>query len=93
MAKRVQSREAARILGLSIRSVQGMAIRGEIPSAARIGARWTFDVERLQSWIKELEAENCRKFSFKPLSQDRAASRFVGPPSDEAYERALKFKE
>jgi hypothetical protein len=56
---RIQSAAAARILGVSQRSVQGLALRGELPSAARIGGVWTFDAERLAAFVtqRELDAE------------------------------------
>jgi hypothetical protein len=36
--------QAIAIIGLPIRTVQGMAARGEIPGAATFGRRWTFDL-------------------------------------------------
>jgi hypothetical protein len=41
--ERVQAPRVASMLGISLRQVQDMAARGEIPTAARFGARWTFD--------------------------------------------------
>ena len=59
MSARIQSAAAARILGVSRRSVQGLALRGELPGAARIGGVWTFDAERLAAFVtqRELDAE------------------------------------
>jgi hypothetical protein len=58
---RIQSAAAARILGVSQRSVQELALRGELPGAARIGGVWTFDSERLSAFIsqRERDAERC----------------------------------
>jgi hypothetical protein len=58
---RIQSAAAARILGVSQRSVQELALRGELPGAARIGGVWTFDSERLAAFVsqRERDAEAC----------------------------------
>jgi excisionase family DNA binding protein len=56
---RIQSRAAAAILGVSQRTVQSLAVAGELPGAARIGGTWTFDSEKLMAFVKqrELDAE------------------------------------
>jgi hypothetical protein len=54
---RIQSAAAARILGVSQRSVQSLAIRGEIPGAARIGGVWTFDSGKLAAFITQRERD------------------------------------
>ena len=56
---RIQSAAAARILGVSRRSVQDLALRGKLPGAARIGGLWTFDASRLAAFVaqRELDAE------------------------------------
>lgn len=51
--ERIQSAEAAAILGVQIRTVQALALRGELPDAARIGGIWTFGEAALRNWIKE----------------------------------------
>ncbi len=51
--ERVQSPEAAAITGLSLWQVQHMAVRGEIPGAAKLGCRWTFNIRRLKRWKKQ----------------------------------------
>lgn len=56
-APRIQSAAAARVLGVSRRTVQELALRGELPGAARIGGVWTFDAERLTSFVKERERD------------------------------------
>jgi excisionase family DNA binding protein len=57
---RIQSRAAAAILGVSQRTVQSLAIAGELPGAARIGGTWTFNSEKLTAFVKQRErdAEN-----------------------------------
>jgi hypothetical protein len=57
MSARIQSAAAARILGVSRRSVQGLALRGELPGAARIGGVWTFDAERLTAFVRQRERD------------------------------------
>lgn len=51
--ERVRVDDAAAILGISGRSVQALAARGEIPGAAKIGGLWTFDEAALRLWIRE----------------------------------------
>jgi hypothetical protein len=34
-----------------------MALRGEIPKAAKLGRRWTFDIKALRAWIASKERE------------------------------------
>ena len=50
---RIQSAAAARILGVSQRCAQQLALRGEIPGAARIGGIWTFDTNRLSAFVAQ----------------------------------------
>jgi excisionase family DNA binding protein len=54
---RIQSRDAAAILGVSQRTVQSLAIVGELPGAARIGGTWTFDAEKLTAFLKQRERD------------------------------------
>jgi excisionase family DNA binding protein len=57
---RIQTAAAATMLGVSKRTVHGLAARGELPGAARIGKVWTFNVDKLAQFIAEREAE-CSK--------------------------------
>jgi hypothetical protein len=54
---RIQSAAAARILGVSQRSVQGLALRGKLPGAARIGSVWTFDADKLAAFVTQRERD------------------------------------
>jgi excisionase family DNA binding protein len=54
---RIQSRAAAAILGVSQRTIQSLAIAGELPGAARIGGTWTFDAEKLTAFVKQRERD------------------------------------
>ncbi len=54
--------EAMAILGLSnIRTVEAMAARGEIPGAAKIGRRWTFDLKVLREFVKQKERKTWQR--------------------------------
>jgi hypothetical protein len=60
-AERVTLGQAAAILGLKHRKLQGMAQRGEIPGAAKIGRQWTFDLARLRRFVTQQEnVTKCR---------------------------------
>lgn len=51
--ERIRADQAAAILGINKRTVQLMALRGELPNAAKIGGVWTFDESALCSYIEE----------------------------------------
>lgn len=46
-AERIQTSAAARMLGVTTRTVQSLAARGELPGTARVGKVWTFDRRKL----------------------------------------------
>lgn len=52
-SERMQVRELAEVVGLSPRQVQAMAARGEIPSAALFGTRWTFNRAQVRRWVAQ----------------------------------------
>lgn len=81
---RIQSTAAARILGVSKRTVQELALRGELPSAARIGGVWTFDATRLAAFVtqRERDAERPEFTSAQPRTQRPTQARI-----NAAYER------
>jgi hypothetical protein len=45
---------------LSVRKVQELAAAGELPGAAKLGGVWTFDQQKVRSWIEEREAHAAR---------------------------------
>jgi excisionase family DNA binding protein len=51
--ERIRCDEAAAILGVRTRTVQALALRGELPGAARIGGLWTFSEAALRKYIEE----------------------------------------
>jgi ribosomal protein S14 len=62
-AERIVVEDAMLILGLSRRTIQEMAQRGEIPGAAKFGGRrrWTFDVAQLRAMIADREQETWQR--------------------------------
>src|SRR5690349_999431 len=59
-AERVTIDRASEILGTSPRTIQKMAQRGEITGAAKIGRLWTFNEDRLRSFVRQKERETWR---------------------------------
>ncbi len=57
--------DAVAILGLKKRTVEAMAQRCQLPGAAKLANRWTFDLELLRSYVrdevKRQWAENTRR--------------------------------
>lgn len=93
MADRIQSSDAAKMLGVSKRLIALMAARGELPGAAKIASLWTFDPEKLKQWIEEKEALCQTKIQTK-ISFCEAAPIGSKPPSkatssSEALEREI----
>lgn len=81
--ERIDARAAALITGRSVRAVQDMAARGQIPGAAKIGRAWTFDEMTLRDWIRQLEAEvAARREARVPESIDAEYDRLIGRRSD-----------
>jgi hypothetical protein len=71
-----------------------MAIKGQIPGAAKLGHDWTFDVAKLRQWIADKEAANMRDAQWARTSTQwtPTSSRKLWPPrgSDLAYEQAMQ---
>ena len=89
-SERIQAAAAVRITGLSRRAIQEMAARGEIPGAAKLGARWTFDEAKLRRWVKAREEEGCRGISTDAAKSGGRESRFAAATFAEAYEQLLR---
>jgi hypothetical protein len=79
--------DAVAILGLKKRTVEAMALRGELPGAAKLANRWTFDLERLRTYVSDEVtrqwAENTRKH--QRAASDVAISSTAGLVSKAAY--------
>ncbi len=97
-AERVSTGEAARICGLSSKTLLRLARDGKVPGAAELDKDlWRFDVARLRDWIRERE-EICahpaprRKISTNVAAFGGPESKFPGVTSAEAYRRLLGLK-
>ncbi len=55
--ERIFIENVAAILGIPPRSVQTMAASGRIPSAAKLGRRWTFNEQAVRTLLKEEEVK------------------------------------
>ena len=60
--ERIQSHNVATILGVTPpRAVREMALRGDLPSAALIGGRWTFNETQVRTWLRVQELRHLRE--------------------------------
>ena len=91
-AERVLVAQACRITGLSRRNIQDMAARGDIPGAAKLGGRWTFDAATLRQWIKSREVGRWEETSTSGGRSGGVGLGLPGSSIDEAYERALRLR-
>lgn len=95
VSERIRVRRVAEITGLSIRSVQLMACRGKIPSAAQFGRTWTFNERAVREWVsaKEEEARHrslpARAATDRFRSQWSFARNMSSREVEEAYERIM----
>ena len=87
--------EAVAILGICARTVRHLALLGEFRGAAKIGRRWTFNLERLRDYVEQKERESCR--SAKHPRERSGAVRFSGDgfkptalTSDGRYARTIQ---
>jgi excisionase family DNA binding protein len=64
--ERVNIERAGQILGLQPRTVQKMAQRGELPGAARMGRRWTFNEDKLRGYVRHKERETWHAQKHQP---------------------------
>jgi predicted DNA-binding transcriptional regulator AlpA len=89
--ERVRADDVASITGLKLRTVQSMADRGLIPSAAKLGAVWTFDERAVRQWVKlkEEEAQSAAPISRREIAEQPASSlaRRTAAESETAYEQ------
>lgn len=71
--ERVTTEAAVKILGLPARTVQDMALDGEIPGAAKFGRRWTFDEQKLRNYIRKREEEQWQAANRRHLPERNGA--------------------
>jgi excisionase family DNA binding protein len=90
-AEAIQTKAAAGILGISTRTLQMMAARGEIPGAALIGRRWTFNEEALRRWRRSKEVP-CPKISTVAETHGGGGPHLTAANTVKAYEQILRLK-
>lgn len=84
--ERIRANQAAAILGMNKRTSQAMALRGELPGAAKIGGLWTFDEATLRSFIEErVQRPKIRQPAHTRQTDD------YRPMSDARIERELEL--
>jgi excisionase family DNA binding protein len=93
--ERVKIERAGQILGLPPRTVQKMAQRGELPGAAKLGRRWTFNEDKLRSYVRHKERETWHAPSHLPdvtgaRTFSGAASKSEVAKSDGRYTRIIR---
>jgi hypothetical protein len=89
-AARVQTADAARLLGVSARTVQYLAGRGELPGAAKIGQTWTFCLEKLRRFVAAQESICATKKTYiKEAASGGCAPRSGAENAAKAYELAM----
>jgi len=59
-SKVLNTKEAAAYLGIGIRTIYRLAASGHVP-AAKVGARWLFHVDALDTWLISLAEGNLVK--------------------------------
>ncbi|MGI3902682.1 MAG: tyrosine-type recombinase/integrase [Janthinobacterium lividum] len=95
-AERIGRQDAAAIMGLPERTVTLLARRKEIPGAAILGRRWTFDEVALRAWIRSKEDEvwqdhgSPRRAATGAARRSGVASRSRASNTDEAYEQMMR---
>jgi Helix-turn-helix domain len=94
-AERVSIDKAVAVLGLPKRTVQELAARGEIAGAAKIGRRWTFDIEKLRRLVRQRERETWQSGKRRPDATGGAIPsghglRFVGAKSDGRFTQVTR---
>jgi Helix-turn-helix domain len=93
--ERGASQQAKAILGLPVRTVQDLAARGEIAGAAKLGRRWTFDLEKLRRFVRQRERETWQHANHPPDVSGAAklfgaGPRFAGENSDGRFTRVTR---
>jgi hypothetical protein len=91
---RILSDEVRQLTGLPLRTVQALAERGKIPSAAKLCGRWTFNRIDVQRWIAEKEGEACQKtfIAVAGGASGGLAFKSGAPKYDAVYEQLLNQK-
>jgi excisionase family DNA binding protein len=93
--ERGTAKQAATILGVPTRTIQDLAARGEIPGAAKLGRRWTFDLEKLRRLVRQKERETWQHANRQPdvsggAKLFGAGSRFAGENLDGRFTQVTR---
>lgn len=89
--ERIPVREAAKITGRNLRTVQHYAKKGLIPGAALLMGRWTFDEVRLRAWVKG-EEQKCQKIYINEAQRGGDVLPLPEASIEEAYARAIGLR-
>jgi hypothetical protein len=92
MSERIRTGRAVEILGIPLRSVQNLAVKGELPSAAKYERNWTFNEAELRRYVAEREEANRQQAAARAKPRPRPKHRISKVSSYgslSAYARAL----
>jgi hypothetical protein len=94
-AERIKAPAAVAILGVPLRTVQAMAAKGELPTAALLCGRWTFNEAALRAYVRDREDETCRngeprRAVIGGARRSGAAPRLRAGNTDGACERTIQ---
>jgi predicted DNA-binding transcriptional regulator AlpA len=96
VAERISTGEAARICGVTRKTLLRLARSGKVPGAAELDdGLWRFDEARLRDWIRRREAACQRgvaETSIRGAKFGGRESKFPAVTSVEAYRRLLGLK-
>jgi hypothetical protein len=93
MSERISTGKAARICGVSSKTLLKLARQGKVPGAVElVQGLWRFEKMRLRDWIRRREAMTCRDAeitSTRGTALGTPEFRSVGATYDAAYEQLL----
>lgn len=99
MDDRVRADYVAKKTSLNVRTIQQMASKGLIPGAAKLGGAWTFNVRKLDEWVRQAEERHVechgkqrRETSTSAMVSGGPVSRLPDIAIDLRYERLISAK-
>lgn len=93
MPERIPPGRAAKICGISRKTLCSLAKAGKIPGAVEIVPRlWRFDEAMLRRWLRHKEGEACRTISTAAALSGGSVVRLEVGKYDAAYEQLLGRK-
>jgi hypothetical protein len=90
--ERIRTTHAAEILGSTPRTVQALALRGELPDAARIGGVWTFSEAALRRYKDKLPEVQEKIRKRQHIGRDTIYFALCGREVKIGYTRDLKAR-